>query len=135
MTTQILIVAPFSLLTKPVKATGETDDKVETAVENGDSSAEPKEESKATPFSLASLKSEALSPLLKLAAQQQQAQQQQQQQQQQHEENKPNALDTIKSFGLERFSGTSSKSKGRHNNGKYRRVNDGRHEWLGKWQE
>merc|ERR1711892_782041 len=65
----------FSLLTKPtVKANDDTDDKGDMAVENGDSLTEPKEEPKPAPFNLASLKSDALSPLLKLAAAQQQQQ-------------------------------------------------------------
>ena len=91
----------YSLLTKPVKTNGETDEKSEPSesVET-----DTKEESKTTPtpFNLANIKSDAISPLLKLAV----AQQQQAQSAQTNEnENKSNPFDTIKSFGLERFSG------------------------------
>lgn len=84
------------MLTKPKVTEGE-----EKTEENGENS-ETKEEPKAsTPFNLANIKSDAISPLLKLAAAQQQAAAQ-------NAENEiKTPLDTIKSFGLERFSGNN----------------------------
>ena len=82
------------MLTKPKVTEGEEKS------ENGENSTETKEEPKAsTPFNLANIKSDAISPLLKLAAAQQQAAAQN------AESEVKNPLDTIKSFGLERFSG------------------------------
>ena len=90
----------FSLLTKP-KVTGEGGDEKTETQENGENSTETKEEPKAsTPFNLANIKSDAISPLLKLAAAQQQAAAQN------AESEIKTPLDTIKSFGLERFSGS-----------------------------